>query len=159
MLRFVYIDPRVSKQLDQLRKFDKKSESISKKAEEIIDRLAAGEVGDQAGTITRYGEHRIDNCIKYDLPAGYRLVVTWQESQQFVLYIGPHDACQRWIENNKGWKPAFVSNKGKWLSAEKEPSCCESSDIELSKPENNEESLTEITEKQLRTIFGALCGN
>jgi hypothetical protein len=55
----------------------------------------------QAGTVTKHGELRIKGVIKYDLGSGYRLVTLKQDGLFFLLFVGSHDDCHRWIENNR----------------------------------------------------------
>ena len=51
--------------------------------------------------MTKHGELRIKGVIKYDLGRGYRLVALKQDDRFFLLYVGSHDDCHRWIENNR----------------------------------------------------------
>ena len=52
--------------------------------------------------VTRKGEYRISNCKKIALGSGYRLVCILRDFHLVLLYVGSHDDCFRWIENNKG---------------------------------------------------------
>ena len=53
--------------------------------------------------VTRKGEYRIDNCKKIALGHGYRLICILKDFHLVLLFVGPHDACFRWIERNKGF--------------------------------------------------------
>lgn len=51
--------------------------------------------------VTKYGEYRIRKCVKYDLGCGYRMITIWRNHDIFVSYVGTHDECDRWLENNR----------------------------------------------------------
>jgi hypothetical protein len=63
-------------------------------------------------TTTKHGESRIPNCIKYELPSGYRLVTVERESQRFLLFVGSHDDVDEWLGNNTGLRPV-ANSRGK----------------------------------------------
>ena len=53
--------------------------------------------------LARINEHFnriLKNCRKYDLDRGYRLITLQRGSTIYVPFLGPHDECQRWLENN-----------------------------------------------------------
>ncbi len=49
---------------------------------------------------TDHGESRIKGCVKYDLGNGFRLVTVQQGEVVILLFIGDHDATQRWLDKN-----------------------------------------------------------
>src|SRR5687767_2112963 len=56
--------------------------------------------------VTRHGESRLPNITKYDLGENnHRLVVQRIEGQNTVLvvflFVGPHEATQRWLDNHR----------------------------------------------------------
>ena len=59
---------------------------------------------------TNHGESRIKSCVKYDLGAGFRLVTVNTQKMIWLLFIGNHDAADKWLANNSGWKPIKASN-------------------------------------------------
>jgi len=63
-------------------------------------------------TPTRHGETRIPNCVKYELPSGYRLITIERESQRIVLFVGKHDDADEWLNNHVGLQPV-VNSRGK----------------------------------------------
>lgn len=157
MLKWVYRDPKFDKQIDSLKKASKKAAIAAKKAEEIINKITNGIIPEQAGALTRYGEYRLYNGMKFDLGSGYRLITSKQEDQLFILFIGNHDESNRWLENNKHWRPDFIAKKGTYLSVEtvkSEPAENSSEDLETEEPDD---FLDHIDEKYLRLIFHALC--
>ncbi len=52
--------------------------------------------------LTNYGESRIDNCYKFQLTHGCRLIIIHKEGIVFKRYIGTHDDCEKWLEANRG---------------------------------------------------------
>jgi hypothetical protein len=156
MLRLLYQDPKFEKQINQLQKADKKAAIAVKEAEKIINNLAEGVIPESAGVVTRHGEYRINNCIKYDLGSGYRLITIKDGVHLSVLFIGSHDECHQWIENNKHAKPELYKKRAE--SIEVAPL-----EAELSKdPEDTEtqwdDPLDQLDDKSLRMIFRGLCG-
>lgn len=80
-----------------------KSERIAaERAQQIIAALQIDPLHEEAECKrTHFGELRISNCRKYDLSFGYRLVALKREKRLIFTYLGSHDDCQRWIENNR----------------------------------------------------------
>ncbi len=112
MIRQVYFDPKIEKNLQLLRRSGKKAALAATRAEEIIARLKIGGVmKDRVGTVTRHGERRIRGVMKYDLGRGYRLVTFKRGNHLFLLYVGTHDDCHRWIENNRELTMAHVQER------------------------------------------------
>ncbi|KQS76376.1 3'-5' exonuclease [Rhizobium sp. Leaf383] len=54
--------------------------------------------------VTRNGETRIANAVKYDLGNGWRLVTQQTEKTCLFLFVGDHEDADRWLENQKGMK-------------------------------------------------------
>ena len=90
---------------------DKKASLAAQRAEEIIERLASGD--SQAIEIvsrrTKHGELRISGCRKYNLGGEYQLVCVKQDGRLAATFVGSHDDCNRWIENNRGFEKIFGS--------------------------------------------------
>jgi mRNA-degrading endonuclease YafQ of YafQ-DinJ toxin-antitoxin module len=103
MLKYVHYHSKFEKRLNALKKSEKMAVSAAKKAEEIINNiLNHGEFPlSILGKFSRHGEARIKNCIKFDIGKGYRLVGVKNNEHLFLLYIGSHDDCATWIENNR----------------------------------------------------------
>jgi hypothetical protein len=102
MLQRIYLDSRMHKRLELLWRSGKKAALAAGKVEEIITRLRSGEdLPAQAGSVTKHGELRIKGVMKYDLGSGYRLVAFKQGRRFYLLFVGSHDECHRWIENNR----------------------------------------------------------
>jgi hypothetical protein len=102
MIQHVHLDPKIKKSLESLRRSGRKAVLAAAKAEEIIQRMQRGRlIPELVGTVTKHGELRIKGIMKYDLGSGYRLVAFKHRRHLFLLCLGSHDDCHRWIENNR----------------------------------------------------------
>lgn len=85
-------------------KSDKKGILAAKKAEAIID-----EVRHNGGDIplkvvlkrTKHGERRIQNCEKYDLGGGYRLITLLDGTCLYIAFVGIHDEVDLWFKKQR----------------------------------------------------------
>ena len=57
-------------------------------------------------SVTDHGESRVSKCVKYDLGDGWRLVTHQNEKLCLFLFIGDHEDVDRWLDRNKGLRPA-----------------------------------------------------
>ena len=107
-------------EIHQTRKFAKRLVAMAKagKNERIVSERARRTIADrQLNSLheeaeckrTRHGELRLDDCRKYDLSRGFRLFALKRDQRLIFAYIGSHDDCQRWIENNRYYQDAIES--------------------------------------------------
>jgi len=130
------------------------------RAEEIIKRLSVRKrIGvEDIRQRTKYGEFRFDNVLKYDLGGGYRLICVKQEKHIIISYIGSHDDCNRWLENNRGFRTAFDEESQKIVFKKKfEKEMRSSADEPESEMDYDDILLKKIDEKALRIVFNGLC--
>ena len=158
MLEFIYLDPAISKRLELLRRSGKKAALAAAKTEEIISRLkSGGEPPDQAGTLTRHGEKRIRGVRKYDLGSGYRLVAYRQRFRIYLLYVGTHDACHRWIENNRDLPLEMIQQRSRTMSISSRCKDRKRRDERHLDPEDDDDACSEeLDDRHLRIIFSGL---
>jgi hypothetical protein len=131
----------------------------AEKAEEIMRSISFGKENGsrQQFRLTRNGEYRIKNCMKYDLRYGYRLVCLGRDSHIVFLYIGSHDDCCRWIDRNRGslWKEVNATTTTA-------PAICDASTDDFAEaPEEDEYEarlMSRIDDKTLRRIFSGFFG-
>ncbi|MBU3947401.1 MAG: hypothetical protein KJ826_04175 [Proteobacteria bacterium] len=154
MIRFIYRSPQFEKQLESLRKVDKKA---AKKADMIINELmqSHGE-NSESGIAIKYGKIKIRNCIKYDLGRGYRLI-TVIDGEHFILsFIGKHEICNRWLDNNKNPPLLLKKTLSKEIAASESESQV-SSELTVNTTKEFEDTCgSDIDEKHLRLIFSGL---
>ena len=112
---------------------------------------------DAIGSFTKYGEKRIKNCRKYDLGCGYRLITVERGETVFVSFMGTHDNCQRWLENNSRMKD-FKAGAGRTIRVvEKKPVKMISKMSERADNiADDHDVLEHLTDKDLRRVFSGL---
>lgn len=159
-MKYVYLSAKVQNRIDRLRRNGKAGHQLARKVTGIIASLTSGTVNrhrDAVVSYTKYGENRIKNCHKYDLGCGYRLIVLRHDSKIYIPFLGPHDDCQRWLENNSRMKAVAVG-KGTWFQFSEKPGSFETEAgrvPERLNEENADEPELEMTDRDLRRVF---CG-
>ncbi|MCI5165712.1 MAG: hypothetical protein D3903_06345 [Candidatus Electrothrix sp. GM3_4] len=94
----------IVKQFEAMRKGGKKERDILLRAETIMTRLQENPLDEKAECRRTYnGEVRLKYCRKYSLSCGFRLIGLKRENRLIFTYIGSHDDCQHWIENNRSY--------------------------------------------------------
>ncbi|MBR9980890.1 MAG: hypothetical protein KFF50_07675 [Desulfatitalea sp.] len=159
MITQVFLDKKVHKSLEQLRHSGKKAALAASRAEEIVARMRLGEiVPDRVGTMTKHGELRIKGVMKYDLGSGYRLVTYKHRRQLFLLYVGNHDDCHRWIENNRELSAAQVKERCTALAIEVDEQHLATLEDAPEPVQDDYDPLESLNERDLRAIFSGLVG-
>jgi hypothetical protein len=159
VIQAVYLDPKFEKQMRMLRRAGKKAALAADKADSIIAGLRVGEsLPEDIGSMTKHGEQRIRGLIKYDLGSGYRLVTYRQGFRIYLLYVGTHDVCHRWIENNRELAIDQVRKRCTKLmveSAEMTSDMAEDAPAALA-AEEDYDPLENLSETELRQVFRGL---
>jgi hypothetical protein len=157
----VYQDANLVKQLNTLMKKGAGTAQVARHAQAIIDRITDEGIHDPKliGRLTRNGEARIRNCVKFDLVRSYRLVGKVLDHGIAFLYVGSHDECDHWIRNNAGAEPV-LDKKRSIVVAVKKAAAMETTadgepDADSSEFDYDEMLLRDLTEQDLRKIF---CG-
>src|SRR3989442_15898597 len=103
----IHREPQLDKCLHKMRRAGGRAALAAARVEAIITALAshAGLQPQQINKMTRHGEARIDNCKKFDLVGGDRLVYVKEGNHYFFLFAGTHADCDRWLNNNRHLKP------------------------------------------------------
>ena len=152
---------RFTKRLVSMAKAGKNERIVAERAQRIIADLQTNPLHEEAECKrTRHGELRLDDCRKYDLSCGFRLIALKREQRLIFTYIGSHDDCQRWIENNRDYQdeiesvpvPLAGAQSEAFATAEPEPDAPE-------KDEYEEQLMAKIDERLLREIFAGLYKN
>lgn len=159
-------DPAFEKCLEDLRAEGGNSAALAKKADEIIGKILSfgGTNPTAVRKATRWGEHRIRRCVKYDLGCGYRMVSVRSGSLVVFLYVGTHDECARWIRNNKGIEYDADGGDEASVTRPDRPASGESPEREAVREirrwsEEYEDGLMKkIDDETLRRVFSGLCG-
>ena len=162
MIAKVYIDPRLEKSLQALRRAGKKAGLAADQAEQIVARFCDGQRILQAGAVTKNGEMRIKGVIKYDLGSGYRLITFRYRRRLYLLYAGSHDDCHRWIENNRELALTIeaIRERCRRIVVPRRPP----SDARTTSDDQSDAGIEgappepEYDQRMLREVFAGLCG-
>lgn len=154
----------MKKRLEMLRRGDRKSSMAAERAQGLIRKLLQEDLAflEETFNRTKHGELRIDKCRKYDLGSGFRLVCVEHGRDLLITYVGAHDDCDRWIENNRRFEPeAAELSDGKMFSAD-EGDGNNAGEMECGMPYDDDMDYDDILMKQiddnlLREIFCGLC--
>jgi len=157
MIRYVHSNPKFEKMLATMRSSEKMAVSAAKKADALIQNIIQNGESRLSilGKFTRHGEFRIKNCIKYDIGKGYRMVCVKDQDSLFLLFVGTHDDCSAWVENNRNFTPD--SSRKNLITFEIEQNGYHRTDKSLTtEPDYEDILLSKITEKDLKTVFRGL---
>ncbi|MBI5551281.1 MAG: hypothetical protein HY911_07200 [Desulfobacterales bacterium] len=155
----LYQDNRIAKCLEMLRRSGKKAAIAATQVEKIIEHLHDSRLTpDRLGTLTKHGEQRIKGVMKYDLGSGYRLVTFKHAHCLFLLYVGTHDDCTRWIENNRELTVIQIQARCMALPIRGAKAAVESAELESVIDEEEYDPFTQISERDLRRVFCGLVG-
>ncbi len=99
----VYSTAVCDRQLRALRRGDGKAAAAAERADSIFAMLIRSRAGawELSNKLTKNGELRLQNCSKYDLGSGYRLVAVKKEFGLCFVFAGSHDACDRWLDKRR----------------------------------------------------------
>lgn len=102
-MQIIHREERFEKNMETMRRAGGEAAIAARRAETLIRALARddGAEGLEQRKRTRNGEARMENCRKYHLGGGYRLICVSLDKVLVPLHVGPHDECDRWIENNR----------------------------------------------------------
>lgn len=94
----ITLRPTFSRDLDALRRSARKQ---YQRTSEIILELQR----DQEPSASRRTESRIPNCVKFELPDGYRLVLqrSDDDAELIALVVGTHDHVDAFLDGHKGY--------------------------------------------------------
>jgi hypothetical protein len=149
---------RFAKRLIFMSKAGKNERIVAERAQQIIAKLQANPLHEEAECKrTRHGEVRLNDCRKYDLSCGFRSIALKRDHFLIFTYIGSHDDCQRWIENNRYYLDQIDSEPIPHTPLETPSISLVFDQYEEEQDEYEEQLMTAIDEQTLRTIFCALC--
>ena len=149
---------KFAKRLVAMAKAGKHERIVADRARQILADLHTHPLHEEAECKrTRHGELRLNDCRKYDLSCGFRLIALKRDRRLIFTYVGSHDDCQRWIENNRYSQDEIKSMLVPPIAAE---NLCQSEMVIEVGPDNDDDDLLgEIDERVLREIFSGLCNN
>lgn len=101
----IIADPvQFNKKLHKMFNAGGKAGAAARQTRNLIRELAGSDNLDQklSSKLTRNGEARMENCCKFQLVSGYRLVMVKKDGFFVFLFLGTHDETDNWIKNNAG---------------------------------------------------------
>lgn len=104
MTIFIHLAPTLERQLERTSDYNKKGHLAILKCRQLLLDLKMYGPNHESVMVkrTRHGEHRIKNCVKYDMGSGYRLVTVMNGNYLFVTFLGSHDETDLWFDRHKG---------------------------------------------------------
>jgi len=148
---------RFAKRLAFMVKAGKSERIAAERAEQIIAALQTDPLHEEAECKrTHFGELRLNNCRKYDLSFGYRLIALKRENRLIFVYIGSHDDCQRWIENNREYQDEIESESVPLTVTDSQRDADTPAGMQPDSDEYEERLMARIDEQLLREIFTGL---
>ncbi|MBU1342275.1 MAG: hypothetical protein KKE44_04510 [Proteobacteria bacterium] len=107
------------------------------------------------GALSHSGELRLKAGIKYRLGNGYRLVLSVKKDCLFVLCIGSHDQCDKWLEKNRGEEAFSFSGQEKVLME-----CSRKEKFQnMGFSDEKSDLFGHIEDRILRQIFQGICNS
>ena len=157
-MKSIHVSARVKRKLTTLQRTGKPGQALAQKVERIIFDLKSGggiRPKDTSCAMTKYGEKRIRRCRKFDLGLGYRLIILYRNQEIYLPFLGTHDQCRRWLENNSRLKEVAPGN---WTSARIRPSDQEDAHTSgpNTEPDPEEELMRRLSDQDLRYVFRGL---
>ncbi len=165
MTFLIQLDRHVEKQLKALSRQGGNAGMAAGHAKAIISQLVEEGLRStkEQGRLTRYGEARIKNCIKFDLVHGYRLVGVLGRRDITFLFVGSHAECDHWLSNNAGRDNAPCRRKAVVLESKAgngadEQSLLSEDNSKNDPPEADYDAvlMDALTDEDLRRIFAGL---
>jgi len=160
VMRGIHISAKVQSRLNSLKKSGKTGMALAQKATLVIEGLAFAGTRrrlNAVGSLTKYGEKRIKKCRKYDLGGGFRLITLQQGGRVFILFLGTHDECQRWLENHSRLKKVSADTITLFEARlhDHPPDCPDHIDPEDIRLYAEDEEGLQLSDRDLRRVF---CG-
>lgn len=159
MIERMHLDPKLEKYLATLRKGSRRAGLAADRVETIIMEVERGKLPpEEMCAFTRNGEARIKGCRKYNLGAGYRLVTLKQGNDLYLLFVGTHDECSRWIENNREHLPLEMITGRCRTVVRSRPKQTVTSPSTPRDTEPEEDWISPVTDRDLRIVFHGIVG-
>lgn len=167
MISTLHIATSIERQLDNLQKSGKKGALAVRQYEQIIIQFQDGNFSSLPlkNKRTKHGELRLQNCIKYDLGCGYRLITIKKGADLYIPLLGHHDEVDLWLEKKRTlpveWEVLQCN-----CSTQQEDSSCSQPTMECQVTEHTEtidiyedQLLEKVNESNLQEIFCGLFSN
>lgn len=159
----IYCTTLCERQLKSLLRSDKRGSAAAKRAETFIRAMASGQLNDDAilAKQTKHGELRLNNCRKFDLGSGYRLISLREKEGMCFAFFGTHDDCDRWLDRRRAEGISLDSTQLKPVRVAPELNEDKDPPDELLQAEDEYEAYiaSQLDEKTVRYLFRGLFRN
>ncbi len=110
MAAIIYDPVQLSKKMERS---GGKARIAAGQARDFIQELANRDFLDQklSCKLTKSGDARIENCYKFNLVSGHRLVFIRKGSWFVIMFLGTHNETDNWVRNNNGIRPSISSGE------------------------------------------------
>ncbi len=164
MIRFIHLERRFEKELEDLWERGERGATAAQKAEELLAALTRNGPPDlkKVWKLTGWGEKRIEGCLKYDLGDGYRAICFRRGETLFISYVGDHDQCQKYLDHFSGRHNWVAKENGSTLPVQlaEPPEGLEGAPSDEDSDDEYDDFLPEqVDDKTLRKIFSGLVKN
>lgn len=105
MAATVHVHAKVEKALEQMATQDNAPKIAAQRARSIIKALVSGARITQAGRLSLRKDGRIRNLYKFNLGKGFRLISIKENDAIYLMFVGTHDHCDRWLDANSKKSP------------------------------------------------------
>lgn len=105
MASIVHVHAKVEKTLAQMATQDNAPKIAAQRARDIIKALISGVRITKAGRLSLKKDTRIRNLYKFNLGKGFRLVSIKENDAIYLMFVGTHDHCDRWLDANSKKTP------------------------------------------------------
>lgn len=158
MIRRIHLTHRFEKQLEAMRRSHKLAVAASRKADAVIEKLVENGQSplQDAGKFTRHRDCRIQNAVKFDIGKGYRILGVKKDDCFYFLFVGPHDDCAAWVENNRGLKNPNGLKRIRTLKTDLAKKQNLKTHAPETEPDYDDLLFSRITEQDLRFVFKGL---
>ena len=157
MAHEIHLHPRLEKQLTAMESQVNAPSIAAGRARKIIEAMIEGRTSKATGLLRARSDSRVKNSWKYDLGAGYRLISIRTKQIIYVMYIGDHESCDAWLNNNSKRQPPSTDIKMTAFTIRDTP---EPFDFQSVRSRNRESDFNDqfqapIPQEYLRKVF---CG-
>jgi hypothetical protein len=163
MIRFIHLERRFEKELEDLLKGGERGVTAAQKTEELIKALTRNGPPDlkKVWKLTGWGERRIEGCLKYDLGDGFRVVCFRRGETLFLSFVGDHDECQKYLDHYSGRHNWVAKENGTTLPVQmtEQTDGQEAASADDFEDDYDNLLLEQIDDKTLRKIFSGLVKN
>lgn len=105
MAAIVHVHAKVEKALEQMATQDNAPQIAAQRARSIIKALVNGVRITKAGRLSLRKDARFRNLYKFNLGKGFRLISIKENDEIYLMHVGTHDHCDRWLDTNSKKSP------------------------------------------------------